>query len=371
MKHKADEVDSSREGVLFGVNATCSSCAVAHRVTHVVCTHLPHTKMEKLQKRKRVRPGTEVLYVLPTFVTDSVAIGKLLPHADYIIDGLRNHYGASIDRSLKRGEADNHYDTKEDRGGGEAEEEDAIKVDERGGHRKVPTAPHHGPHLIELSPSSTSLPTLPQPPPGQHTPEPTPPSVPSQPSKSRPSQPQILGFSSPSETTKSQSGGNDSGNKRLRSTKEDEDFIPNFFNSSRLHFIGAYRSHLQGLVAEKTMAMGRTGREHPLVGKKAGERVVIHIDMDCFFVSVLLRDRQELADKPVAVAHTGNTRGAASSEISSCNYAARAKGVRASMWMGQAKELCPELVVLPYDFDAYQKVSDQIYSIFLVSAERL
>lgn len=41
-----------------------------------------------------------------------------------------------------------------------------------------------------------------------------------------------------------------------------------------------------------------------------------------------------------------NAKGAGSSEISSCNYLARAKGLKAGMFMMQAKKLCPELVVL-------------------------
>ena len=43
-----------------------------------------------------------------------------------------------------------------------------------------------------------------------------------------------------------------------------------------------------------------------------------------------------------------NAEGAGSSEISSCNYPARAKGVKAGMFMMTAKDLCPELVVLRY-----------------------
>lgn len=34
-------------------------------------------------------------------------------------------------------------------------------------------------------------------------------------------------------------------------------------------------------------------------------RVILHVDMDCFFVSVLVKNRPELKDKPVAVAHNG------------------------------------------------------------------
>lgn len=44
------------------------------------------------------------------------------------------------------------------------------------------------------------------------------------------------------------------------------------------------------------------------------------------------------------------------SEISSCNYRGREFGVTKGMWMRRAKELCKELVILPYDFDLIEKV---------------
>uniref|UniRef100_K3W5C8 UmuC domain-containing protein n=1 Tax=Globisporangium ultimum (strain ATCC 200006 / CBS 805.95 / DAOM BR144) TaxID=431595 RepID=K3W5C8_GLOUD len=83
--------------------------------------------------------------------------------------------------------------------------------------------------------------------------------------------------------------------------------------------------------------------------------------MDCFFVAVAVRERPELQNVPVAVAHSGNS---GTSEVSSCNYLARAKGVRAGMYMQIAKELCPELVVLQYKFEEIEQVSFQIYHIF-------
>lgn len=33
--------------------------------------------------------------------------------------------------------------------------------------------------------------------------------------------------------------------------------------------------------------------------------MILHVDMDCFFVGVLVKNRPELRDKPVAVAHNG------------------------------------------------------------------
>lgn len=39
------------------------------------------------------------------------------------------------------------------------------------------------------------------------------------------------------------------------------------------------------------------------------------------------------------------------SEIASCNYVARSYGVTKGMWMRNAKQLCPHLCTLPYDFE--------------------
>ncbi|KAK3035760.1 hypothetical protein RJ639_033462 [Escallonia herrerae] len=82
---------------------------------------------------------------------------------------------------------------------------------------------------------------------------------------------------------------------------------------------------------------------------------------DCFFVSVVIRDRPELRDKPVAVCHSYNPRGTA--EISSANYPARDHGVKAGIFVRDAKALCPHLVIFPYDFEAYEEVADQLYNI--------
>lgn len=68
--------------------------------------------------------------------------------------------------------------------------------------------------------------------------------------------------------------------------------------------------------------------------------------------------------KPIAVAHGSK---AGSSEISSCNYVARSMGVHSGMWMARARKLCPELVVLPYDFSLYEAIIEKIYEILFTS----
>ncbi len=153
-------------------------------------------------------------------------------------------------------------------------------------------------------------------------------------------------------------------------------------------------------------------------------RAVVHIDIDCFFVAVSIRGKPHLKGKPVAVTHakgrTGTTKDVGAreltrkgtggrgpstagttrsskgpdsategnsmirdkseevagpsvtprrpkhllqsvSDIASCSYEARRAGVRNGMWVGQALKLCPDLELVPYDFDSYHQVSREFY----------
>ena len=51
------------------------------------------------------------------------------------------------------------------------------------------------------------------------------------------------------------------------------------------------------------------------------------------------------------------------SDIASCSYEARSCGVKNGMWLGQARQLCPGLICIPYEFKQYREVSQQLYEI--------
>jgi DNA polymerase-4 len=89
-------------------------------------------------------------------------------------------------------------------------------------------------------------------------------------------------------------------------------------------------------------------------------RKIIHLDMDCFYAAIELRERPELAGRPVAVGG-GSRRGV----VTTCNYEARKFGVRSAMPGFKARELCPELVFLPVRFDLYHAESATIRQILL------
>lgn len=88
-------------------------------------------------------------------------------------------------------------------------------------------------------------------------------------------------------------------------------------------------------------------------------RKIIHIDCDCFYAAVEMRDDPSLRNVPLAVGGAGG-RGV----VATCNYQARAFGVRSAMPGSQARRLCPDLVTVPPDMARYREVSQQVMAIF-------
>jgi len=90
------------------------------------------------------------------------------------------------------------------------------------------------------------------------------------------------------------------------------------------------------------------------------QRKIIHIDMDCFYDAIEIRDNPSLADKPVAVGGTAEQR----SVLCTCNYIAREYGVRSAMPTAYAERLCKDLIVLPVNMSKYKEAAKIIHSIF-------
>ena len=109
-------------------------------------------------------------------------------------------------------------------------------------------------------------------------------------------------------------------------------------------------------------------KSHRLMSRE-NKKIIMHIDMDCFFVSVGLRKHPELKGFPIAVAHAkGNKQTnngldeyGSMSEVASCSYEARKAGVKNGMLLGQALKLCPNLKTIRYDFEGYKEVSYSLY----------
>src|SRR3954447_24413584 len=81
------------------------------------------------------------------------------------------------------------------------------------------------------------------------------------------------------------------------------------------------------------------------------QRAIIHLDMDCFYAAIEVRDRPALRGKPVGVGGARDRRGV----LTTCNYEARKFGVRSAMPTFMALQRCPQLIVVPTRFDVYRR----------------
>lgn len=191
----------------------------------------------------------------------------------------------------------------------------------------------------------------------------------------------------------------------------DPGFLQEFFKKSRLHHIATLGAGFKQYVNDlrSTHSGGFPARTRLLECVKPAmiveKSIIMHIDMDCFFVSVGLRSRQHLKGLPVAVTHSmGSDSHAGSnreleaelyqkrlhekfdcnsttetmskfekkisvlkddksslSEIASCSYEARKFGIHNGMFVGAALKSCPDLKTIPYDFEEYQEVARTLY----------
>jgi len=88
-------------------------------------------------------------------------------------------------------------------------------------------------------------------------------------------------------------------------------------------------------------------------------RWVIYVDLDAYYVACEIRDRPDLAGKPVIVGpppSAGPTRGV----VLSASYEARPFGVHSALPVQIAARLCPQATWVPPDFEKYERVSREV-----------
>lgn len=86
-------------------------------------------------------------------------------------------------------------------------------------------------------------------------------------------------------------------------------------------------------------------------------KIILHIDLNAFFVRCEELKDPSLVGKPVIIGRTG--RGGI---VSTCSYAAREKGVRSGMPTYQALLKCKDAIVLDDDFEFYHEKSKQFFN---------
>src|SRR3989344_2786433 len=85
-------------------------------------------------------------------------------------------------------------------------------------------------------------------------------------------------------------------------------------------------------------------------------RAIIHVDCDAFFASCEQAVNPTLKGKPVV---TGKERNI----VAAASYEAKALGIRRGVALWDAKKMCPDLVVLPSDYETYSLFSKRMFEI--------
>lgn len=90
-------------------------------------------------------------------------------------------------------------------------------------------------------------------------------------------------------------------------------------------------------------------------------RKILHIDCNCFYAAVEMQRHPKLRDKPLAVCGSVEDRHGI---VLTANYLAKPRGVKTGMAVWQAKQVCPELEVLPPDMPEYIRFSQMAREIY-------
>ena len=95
-----------------------------------------------------------------------------------------------------------------------------------------------------------------------------------------------------------------------------------------------------------------------MVRENIGNRTVVHLDLDAFFVSVERLINRNLNDKPIIIGGMSD-RGV----VSSCSYEARTYGVHSAMPMKMARMLCSDAIFIRGDMELYTRHSHMVSEI--------
>lgn len=310
-------------------------------VTHTIATNLPNAKIKNLK---------DTIVCTPEWIVDSIASGRRLPVENYLLYARhprdQNKLKFKVEEPRKTNDS-------------------SVAVD----HRNKQSS-----HAFQTGPNQVM--------------------------------PVRKGFSNSLEslTPKAKPG-----LPRQYDTTKGAEFVHDYYAYSRLHYLSTWSTELKQFTCKNLPHMTQKYPKLPTEVSLRGhqKRLIAHIDLDCFFVSVSLRDRLHLKGKPVAVCHAKLPKGQSQdivsplrddtqlnqtsphddesrqvgsesgtsvipqhllksmSDIASCSYEARNAGLHNGMFVGEALKLCPNLQLVPYEFDKYHEVSKVFYTILM------
>ncbi len=90
------------------------------------------------------------------------------------------------------------------------------------------------------------------------------------------------------------------------------------------------------------------------------ERLIFHVDMNAFFAAVEQRFNPALRGKPIVICGNPKSRTA----VAACSYEAKAFGIKNGMAVFEAKQLCPQVLLVGGNPDKYVDISQHIFAIF-------
>jgi DNA polymerase-4 len=91
------------------------------------------------------------------------------------------------------------------------------------------------------------------------------------------------------------------------------------------------------------------------------DRTILHSDINNFYASVECLYNPSIRDKPVAV---GNNSDATYGVVLAKNYLAKKFQIKTGESLWEAKRKCPELVIVPANFDRYLRFSKMTIEIY-------
>lgn len=316
--------------------------------THIIATNLPNAKIRNLK---------DTCVCSPSWIVDCIAAGKRLPEEEYLL--YARHAAGQKKLEFKR---------EEPKKAASETLNDHNSSPSLGRDQEGMTMPSAGVAPDQLIPSRQTLVD----------------SLENLIPKAKPTLPRNYG------------------------TTRGAEFVSDYYAYSRLHYLSTWSTELKQftskMLPQSTQKYPKLSTESSL--RSCKQRLIAHVDLDCFFVSVSLRDKPHLKGKPVAVCHAKLPKGKAlehqqhessskmqcnmssagdegslpvhsesmsvpqyllksMSDIASCSYEARSAGLHNGMFVGDALKRCPELQLLPYEFDKYYEVSKQFYTILM------